>query len=129
MPIRRRAQQAPIIHHDCTTEEHRDGPALDLPALPGAIITQMQGGAGALWVCEGPCDALALRTAGVPPVVALCGVQGCWGLGGRLVVGEPSRRGAFAAIPAPVRARGARVNHRMSNPSRRSFSGEPVKLT
>jgi len=91
--------------------------------------TALQGGAGSLWVCEGPCDALALRTAGVPPVVAIFGVQGCWGLGGRLVVGEPSRRGAFAAIPAPVRAQGARVNHRMSNPSRRSFSGEPVKLT
>jgi len=68
--------------------------------------TALQVGAGSLWVCEGPCDALALRTAGVPPVVAIFGVQGCWGLGGRLVVGEPSRRGAFVAIPAPVRARG-----------------------
>jgi hypothetical protein len=33
-------------------------------------------GAGPLWVCEGAFDALALRAAGVPRVVAIFGVQG-----------------------------------------------------
>jgi len=36
----------------------------------------LQGGAGPLWVCEGAFDALALRAAGVPRVVAIFGVQG-----------------------------------------------------
>lgn len=33
-------------------------------------------GAGPLWVCEGPFDALALLAAGIPRVVAIFGVQG-----------------------------------------------------
>jgi len=35
-----------------------------------------QAGDGPLWVCEGAFDALALRAAGVPRVVAIFGVQG-----------------------------------------------------
>ena len=36
-------------------------------------------GAGPLWVCEGAFDALALLAAGIPPVMALYGVQSwCW---------------------------------------------------
>ena len=38
-----------------------------------------QAGDGPLWVCEGAFDALALRAAGVPRVVAIFGVHGwCW---------------------------------------------------
>src|SRR5215468_4503217 len=48
--------------------------------LPGAKgyfnATALQEDAGPLWVCEGAFDALALRAAGVPRVVALFGVQG-----------------------------------------------------
>src|SRR5215468_1501535 len=48
--------------------------------LPGAKgyfnATVLQAGAGPLWVCEGPFDALALLAAGVPRVVAIFGVQG-----------------------------------------------------
>ena len=48
--------------------------------LPGAKgyfnATALQAGAGPLWVCEGAFDALALRAAGVPRVVAIFGVQG-----------------------------------------------------
>ena len=40
--------------------------------LPAAL----QAGAGPLWVCEGPFDALALLAVGVPRVVAIFGVQG-----------------------------------------------------
>jgi hypothetical protein len=36
----------------------------------------LQAGAGRLWVCEGPFDALALLAAGVPRVVAIFGVHG-----------------------------------------------------
>ncbi len=36
----------------------------------------LQAGASPLWVGEGPFDALALFAAGVPRVVALCGVRG-----------------------------------------------------
>ncbi len=36
----------------------------------------LQVGAGSLWVCEGTCDVLALRAAGVARVVAIFGVQG-----------------------------------------------------
>ncbi|HLQ33865.1 MAG TPA: toprim domain-containing protein, partial [Chloroflexota bacterium] len=36
----------------------------------------LQAGPGALWVCEGAFDALALLAAGVPRVVAIFGVQG-----------------------------------------------------
>ena len=36
----------------------------------------LQAGAAPLWVCEGAFDALALRAAGVPRVVAIFGVQG-----------------------------------------------------
>ena len=36
----------------------------------------LQAGAGPLWVCKGACDVLALRTVGVPRVVAIFGVQG-----------------------------------------------------
>ena len=48
--------------------------------LPGAKgyfnAAALQGGAGPLWVCEGPFDALALLAAGVPRVVAIFGVHG-----------------------------------------------------
>jgi hypothetical protein len=48
--------------------------------LPGAKgyfnAAALQAGAGPLWVCEGAFDALALRAAGVPRVVAIFGVQG-----------------------------------------------------
>src|SRR2546426_9263456 len=48
--------------------------------LPGAKgyfnAAALQPGAGPLWVCEGAFDALALLAAGVPRVVAICGVQG-----------------------------------------------------
>jgi hypothetical protein len=48
--------------------------------LPGAKgyfnAIALQAGAGALWVCEGVFDALALRAAGVARVVAIFGVQG-----------------------------------------------------
>jgi DNA primase len=37
-------------------------------------ISMLPVGAGSLWVCEGPCDVLALRTAGMPPVVATFGI-------------------------------------------------------
>jgi DNA primase len=48
--------------------------------LPGAKgyfnAAALQGDAGALWVCEGAFDALALLAAGVSRVVAIFGVQG-----------------------------------------------------
>jgi hypothetical protein len=48
--------------------------------LPGAKgyfnAAALQGGVGPLWVCEGAFDALALRAAGVPRVVAIFGVHG-----------------------------------------------------
>jgi DNA primase len=48
--------------------------------LPGAKgyfnAAALQEDAGPLWVCEGAFDALALRAAGVPRVVAIFGVQG-----------------------------------------------------
>ena len=48
--------------------------------LPGAKgyfnAAALQAGAGPLWVCEGPFDALALLAAGVPRGVAIFGVQG-----------------------------------------------------
>src|SRR5438132_11243130 len=48
--------------------------------LPGAKgyfnATALQAGVGPLWVCEGAFDALALRAAGVPRVMAIFGVQG-----------------------------------------------------
>jgi hypothetical protein len=48
--------------------------------LPGAKgyfnAMALQAGAGPLWVCEGPFDALALLAAGVSRVVAIFGVQG-----------------------------------------------------
>ena len=48
--------------------------------LPGAKgdfnATALHPGAGALWVCEGAFDALALRATGVSHVVAIFGVQG-----------------------------------------------------
>ena len=51
--------------------------------LPGAKgyfnAAALHPGAGALWVCEGAFDALALLAAGIPRVVAIFGVQGwCW---------------------------------------------------
>ncbi len=36
----------------------------------------LQASPAPLWVCEGACDALALRAAGIPRVVAIFGVQG-----------------------------------------------------
>jgi DNA primase len=48
-----------------------------LPGVKGFFnATALQVGAGALWVCEGAFDALALRAAGVARVVAIFGVQG-----------------------------------------------------
>src|SRR3989441_1237008 len=48
-----------------------------LPGVKGYFnATALQAGAGALWVCEGAFDALALMAAGVPRVVAIFGVQG-----------------------------------------------------
>jgi hypothetical protein len=48
-----------------------------LPGEKGYFnATALQAGDGALWVCEGAFDALALRAAGVPCVVAIFGVQG-----------------------------------------------------
>jgi len=48
--------------------------------LPGAKgyfnAAALQAGVGPLWVCEGAFDALALRAAGVPHVVAIFGVHG-----------------------------------------------------
>lgn len=48
--------------------------------LPGAKgyfnAAALRADAGPLWVCEGAFDALALRAAGVPHVVAIFGVQG-----------------------------------------------------
>ena len=48
--------------------------------LPGAKgyfnAAALHPGAGALWVCEGAFDALALLAAGVPRVAAIFGVQG-----------------------------------------------------
>jgi hypothetical protein len=62
------------------------GPAAQAPQaprhehLPGAKgdgnATALQADAGPLWVCEGAGDALALRAAGLPRVVAICGLQG-----------------------------------------------------
>ena len=51
--------------------------------LPGAKgyfnAAALHPGEGALWVCEGAFDALALLAAGVPRVAAIFGVQGwCW---------------------------------------------------
>jgi DNA primase len=48
-----------------------------LPGVKGYFnAPALQAGAGPLWVCEGPFDALALRAVGVPRVVAIFGVQG-----------------------------------------------------
>jgi hypothetical protein len=48
-----------------------------LPGEKGYFnATALQAGDGALWVCEGAFDALALRAAGVSRVVAIFGVQG-----------------------------------------------------
>ncbi len=48
-----------------------------LPGVKGYFnATALQAGAGALWVCEGAFDALALMAAGVSRVVAIFGVQG-----------------------------------------------------
>src|SRR2546425_5419499 len=48
-----------------------------LPGEKGSFnATALQAGDGALWVCEGAFDALALLAAGVPRVVAIFGVQG-----------------------------------------------------
>src|SRR6266478_5708764 len=62
------------------------GPAAQVPKakrhdhLPGEKgyfnAVALQAGEGALWVCEGAFDALALRAAGVSRVVAIFGVQG-----------------------------------------------------
>jgi DNA primase len=43
---------------------------------PDVHPAALQAGAEPLRVCKGACDALALRTAGVPRVVAIFGVQG-----------------------------------------------------
>jgi hypothetical protein len=45
-----------------------------LPDMLRVAISMLPVGAGSLWVCEGPCDVLALRTAGMPPVVATFGM-------------------------------------------------------
>jgi DNA primase len=48
-----------------------------LPGVKGYFnAPALQAGAGPLWVCEGPFDALALLAAGVSRVVAIFGVQG-----------------------------------------------------
>jgi hypothetical protein len=48
-----------------------------LPGTKGYFnALALQAGTGPLWVCEGAFDALALRAAGVPRVVAIFGVQG-----------------------------------------------------
>jgi hypothetical protein len=48
-----------------------------LPGVKGYFnAPALQAGAGPLWVCEGPFDALALLAAGVSHVVAIFGVQG-----------------------------------------------------
>src|SRR5262249_11862735 len=48
-----------------------------LPGVKGYFnATALQAGAGALWVCEGAFDALALLAAGCTRVVAIFGVQG-----------------------------------------------------
>src|SRR5262245_37707235 len=48
-----------------------------LPGTKGYFnAVALQAGTGPLWVCEGAFDALALRAAGVPRVVAIFGVQG-----------------------------------------------------
>jgi hypothetical protein len=48
-----------------------------LPGEKGYFnATALRAAAGPLWVCEGALDALALRAAGVPRVVAIFGVQG-----------------------------------------------------
>ncbi len=53
-----------------------------LPGAKGYLnAAALQAGAGPLWVCEGAFDALALRAAGVPRVVAIFGVQGWGGTG------------------------------------------------
>ena len=48
-----------------------------LPGKKGYFnAAALQAGTGPLWVCEGAFDALALRAAGVPRVVAIFGVHG-----------------------------------------------------
>jgi DNA primase len=51
-----------------------------LPGKKGYFnAASLHGGDDPLWVCEGAFDALALRAAGVPRVVAIFEVQGwCW---------------------------------------------------
>src|SRR5438445_13387223 len=70
--------------YDTSTGRHQPSQAVSETRMPPAQPRHapyvhpaaLQVGAGSLWVCEGTCDVLALRAAGVPRVVAIFGVQG-----------------------------------------------------